>query len=73
MQIQVLYQLQSAAQRFLEAELVPMTELRSVVAAASAALQSRSQQWPVFLTKLDSIYDQLIESYTNNSLGNSHD
>lgn len=51
----------SAAQRFLERELASTNEVRSVVPMASAALLSNSASWPVWMTRLDSVYEALLD------------
>ena len=59
--MQVLYQLISAAQRYLERELISANQVQSIVPMAAALLASRSTSWPLWLAKLDSVYDALFE------------
>lgn len=61
----MLFQVSSAAQRFLERELAVSHEMKTIVPIATAVLVSHSSSWPETLTKLDSVYDQLIDCYLN--------
>ncbi|XP_046454359.1 C3 and PZP-like alpha-2-macroglobulin domain-containing protein 8 isoform X2 [Daphnia pulex] len=61
----VLFQVSSAAQRFLERELAASREMKTIVPIATAVLVSHSSAWPETLAKLDSVYDELIDCYLN--------
>lgn len=61
----MLFQVSSAAQRFLERELAVSHEMKTIVPIATAVLVSHSSSWPETLTKLDGVYDQLIDCYLN--------
>jgi hypothetical protein len=63
--VQVLFQVSSAAQRFLERELAASREMKTIVPIATAVLVSHSSVWPETLAKLDSVYDELIDCYLN--------
>jgi hypothetical protein len=63
--VQVLFQVSSAAQRFLERELAASREMKTIVPIATAVLVSHSSAWPETLAKLDSVYDELIDCYLN--------
>ncbi|XP_057381255.1 uncharacterized protein LOC130703811 [Daphnia carinata] len=60
----VLFQVSSAAQRFLERELAVNHEMKTIVPMATAILLSHSSSWPETLVKLDSVYDQLMACYS---------
>lgn len=66
---QVLFQVSSAAQRFLERELAANHEMKTVVPMATAILLSHSSAWPQTVLKLDSVYDQLMDCYSSNRQG----
>lgn len=57
----VLYQLISAGQRYLERELAATNQVRAVVPMASAALLSNSASWPVWIKRLDGVYEALLD------------
>lgn len=70
--MQVLFQVSSAAQRFLERELTAAHDMKSIVSMATAVLVSHSSSWPETLAKLDSVYDQLLDCYLKERQGNSN-
>lgn len=60
----VLYQLSSAAQRFMEKHLLSSNDdMASTVATSAAVLVSHSELWPTAVNKLDDVYDELLECY----------
>ena len=60
----VLYQLSSAAQRFMEKRLLSSTDdMTSMVAISTAVLVSHSQLWPAAVSQLDDVYDELLQCY----------
>lgn len=66
---QVLFQVNSAAQRFLEQELATAHDMKTIVPIATAVLVSHSSIWPETMAKLDSVYDQLLDCYFNDRQG----
>jgi hypothetical protein len=66
---QVLYQLTSAAQRFLELQLENATDIHVIVPTSAAVLVSHTAQWTTVLEKLDAVYPAVLECYKNDSQG----
>lgn len=60
----VLYQVSSAAQRFMEKHLLsPTDDMASVVAISTSILVSHSQLWPAAINQLNDVYDELLQCY----------
>ena len=71
--LKVLYQLSSAAQRFMEKHFLMSTnDMASIVPVSTAILISHSSLWPAALQKLNSVYDQLLECYQSEQPGHFH-
>ena len=70
--LKVIYQLSSAAQRYLETQLTASSssnDVATIVPMATAVLVSHSSSWPTVMARLDVVYDHLLDCYSNNSRG----